>query len=271
VLPSTMVAADEISRFLSKGHVYFPDEVLLGEALGKVYNTHKPFVSEIESKSIDKTLIRDVIEKSKPGFLVPEQVQKLLDACNIPRIKEFVIDRVGDALKVAKTLSYPVVMKVVGPIHKSDVGGVSLNIEDDDILFSEFKRLMDIPGAKGVLIQPMLSGVELFIGAKMEQPFGHIILCGIGGIFIELINDIASGIVPISKDEALNMIRSLKSFKIFKGVRGQEPIDEFVFSEIILKLSALLQIAPEITELDFNPLLAKNEQIIVVDARIRIG
>ncbi len=270
VLPSGMVAADEVKAFVAKGHVYFPDEVLLGEALGKVYNAPMPFNEEKEYKLVDQKLVREIIDNAPSGYLHPDKVQILLDACAIPRVKEYVVDRVGDALKVAKQLSYPLVMKVVGPVHKSDVGGVYLNIDNDDLLFEKFKQMMDIPGAKGILLQPMISGTELFIGAKFEKPFGHIILCGIGGIFIELLNDVSTGLVPINKEEALIMIRSLKSYKIFEGVRGQDPIDEHIFADIVLKLSALLQIAPEISELDFNPLLGKRDQIIVVDARIKI-
>jgi len=270
VLPSGMVAAEEVKAFVAKGHVYFPDEVLLGEALGKVYNAPLPFNEETVNKLVEQKLVREIIDSAPSGYLHPDKVQVLLDACEIPRVKEYVVDRVGDALKVAKQLSYPLVMKVVGPVHKSDVGGVYLNINNDDLLFEKFKQMMDIPGAKGILLQPMISGTELFIGAKYEKPFGHIILCGIGGIFIELLNDVSTGLVPINKEEALIMIRSLKSYKIFEGVRGQEPIDEQIFADIVLKLSALLQIAPEISELDFNPLLGKRDQIIVVDARIKI-
>jgi len=270
VLPSIMVASDEIKAFVAKGHVYFPDEVLLGTALGKVYNAPEPMSPVVTSNKFDNNLIRKIIDNAKSGFLEPEQVQSLLDACSIPRVKEFVVDRVGDALKVAKQISYPLVMKVVGPVHKSDVGGVSLNIDNDDLLFNEFKKLMEITDAKAIIMQPMLSGTELFIGSKYEKPFGHLVFCGLGGIFIELLNDFSSGLVPISIEEAHSMIQSLKSYKIFKGIRGQEPIDESAFADIVVKLSALLQIAPEISELDFNPLLAKNDQIIVVDARVKI-
>jgi acetyltransferase len=116
----------------------------------------------------------------------------------------------------------------------------------------------------------MLSGTELFVGAKYEPKFGHIILCGLGGIFIEVFKDVASGLVPVSRQEALAMIKRLKAYKIIKGVRGQQGIDENVFADIITRLSALLMTAPEIIELDINPLLGKKDKIIAVDARINI-
>ena len=121
-----------------------------------------------------------------------------------------------------------------------------------------------------ILIQPMLSGTELFAGAKFEPPFGHMILCGMGGIFIEVFKDVAAGLAPLSKEESLAMIRGLKSYKIIQGVRGQKGISEDAFADILVRLSALLKEAPEIVELDFNPLLGNEQRILAVDARIRI-
>jgi len=200
----------------------------------------------------------------------PEDIQKLLDACGIPRVTEFTAYSIDEALKAAEAVSFPLAMKAIGPVHKSDIGGVSLNIGNHILLRSEFDRMMNIPGVNGVVLQPMLSGTELFIGSKYEEPFGHLILCGVGGIFVELLNDTAAGLVPVGRDEALHMIRSLKSYKIFKGIRGREPVDENVFADIILRLSELLQNAPEISVLDLNPLMAAGKQIIAADARIKI-
>jgi len=134
----------------------------------------------------------------------------------------------------------------------------------------EFERMIQIKDTTAILMQPMLSGVELFVGANYEDTFGHVILCGMGGIFIEVLKDVSAGLVPISKMEASDMIKSLKSYKIIQGVRGQEGVNEAVFTEIITRLSALLRIAPEIKELDLNPLLGKADKVVAVDARIRI-
>ncbi|MFN8254753.1 MAG: acetate--CoA ligase family protein [Bacteroidales bacterium] len=271
VLPSVMVAADEIKSFLAKGHVFFPDEVLLGEALGKVYNFNKQEDRDKEFKIIDTGRIKQILNRVTPGFQSPDIVQELLDACNIPRVEEFLAGKVGDAVKIVKKINYPVAIKVVGPIHKSDVGGVCLNIDSDDKLFEVFKELMEIPGATSVLIQPMLSGLELFIGAKAEKPFGHLVLCGLGGIFIEILNDFSASLVPVSEGNAHQMIKSLKAYKIIAGARGKEPVNEDLFAEIIVKISELLKIAPQISELDLNPLIAWQNKIVVVDARIKIG
>jgi acetyltransferase len=116
----------------------------------------------------------------------------------------------------------------------------------------------------------MLSGTELFIGAKYEPKFGHVIMCGLGGIFVEVLRDISSGLAPLTHDEARSMIRSLKGYSIIRGTRGQPGVDEGKFTEIIVRLSSLLRFATEIKEMDLNPLIGNPEAITVVDARVRI-
>ncbi|MCX6286198.1 MAG: acetate--CoA ligase family protein [Bacteroidetes bacterium] len=270
ILPSVMTAREEISDFLQKGKTFFPDEVTFGTALSRVYYTPGPAPSEPELPVVKTSEIRSIIDASADGYLPPASIQALMDACGIPRAGEAVVTTREDAAKAAARLGFPVVMKVVGPVHKSDVGGVVLNIKDQAAVMAEFDPMMQIKDTTAILIQPMLSGTELFAGAKFEPKFGHMILCGMGGIFIEVLKDVAAGLSPLSKDEALLMIRSLKSYKIIQGVRGQKGISEEAFAGILVRLSALLETAPEIVELDFNPLLGKEEMILAVDARIRI-
>ena len=170
----------------------------------------------------------------------------------------------------AEKIGYPVVAKVVGPVHKSDVGGVALNVRSSEQLGMEFDRMMKIQDASAVMIQKMISGRELFVGAKYEPRFGHVVLCGLGGIFVEALKDVASGLAPLSADEVRTMIRSLRGYKILQGIRGQKGINEEKFIEIIQRLSVLLRYAIEIKEMDINPLLADGDDIVAVDARIRI-
>ena len=120
-------------------------------------------------------------------------------------------------------------------------------------------------------MQQMHSGMELFVGAKNEDKFGHMILCGLGGIFIEVLKDVSYGLSPLSRNEAICMIKRLNSYDMIKGIRGQEGINIDLFADILQKLSALLDETPEIAELDLNPLLGTPETIIAVDARIRIA
>jgi len=269
VLPSTLTARAEVEDFLSKGHINFPDEVNFGSALARVHHTPKP-AADTQLPEVDHAAIRGIIEKEQDGYIAPASIQALLDACGIPRAGEAVVSNVDEAVGEAESLGFPVVMKVVGPVHKSDVGGVVLNVADAETVRSEFERMMQIPETTAVLLQPMLSGTELFTGAKKEEPFGHMVLCGLGGIFIEVLKDVNAGLSPLSHEEALWMIRNLKGYGILKGARGQEPVNEDAFADVVVRLSALLDAAPEIVELDLNPLLGRTDGVTAVDARIRI-
>ncbi|MGD0710739.1 MAG: acetate--CoA ligase family protein, partial [Bacteroidales bacterium] len=204
VLPSIINVKNEIADFISKGRINFPEEVALGNALAKIYYTPKPVPEKIELPKINKDKIRKVIDIASNGYLQPDAVQLLLDASGIPRAGEAVVKTKEAAVKVAVQLGFPVVMKVVGPVHKSDVGGVALNVKDAKTVGAEFNRMIKIKDTTAILIQPMLSGIELFAGAKKEDKFGHMILCGLGGIFIEVLKDVSSGLAPLTKDEAIS-------------------------------------------------------------------
>lgn len=270
ILPSIINVKDEIAHFLAKGRVNFPDEVAFGNALAKVYHTPKPVAENIALPKVDEKAIRNIIDNAPNGYLTPEAVQQLLDAAGITRAGEAVVTTREDAVKAAKQLGFPVVMKVVGPVHKSDVGGVVLNVKDEETVAREFDRMIQIKDTTAILLQPMLSGVELFVGAKREDKFGHMVLCGLGGIFIEVLKDVNAGLAPLSKEESLDMIHRLKGYKILQGVRGQEPVNEEHFAEMVTRVSALVKVAPEIFEMDLNPLLGRKERVVAVDARIRI-
>ena len=271
ILPSVNTAGAEVADFLAKGHVNFADEVTLGTALSRVLNAPRPANNEIELFGVDVPRIRRIIDSiQEDGYIPPYQVQALLRSAGIPVVEEFVSVKKDEVLAFARRTGFPVVAKVVGPVHKSDVGGVVLNIKTEQHLALEFDRMMQIPGATAVMVQPMLKGTELFIGAKYEERFGHVVLCGLGGIFVEVLKDVSSGLAPLSYEEAYSMIRSLRAYKIIKGTRGQKGVNEDKFAEIIVRLSTLLRFATEIKEMDINPLLATEKNVIAVDARIRI-
>ncbi len=269
ILTSVVNAEEAIEQFQQLGGVSFNDEVSFGEAFVKVANSILP-EEENNLPAVDKEIIRRVIDNSQNGYLLPADVQTLLDAAGINRAKEIVANSAENTLKAAREIGYPLVMKVVGPVHKTDVGGVALNISDDNTLINTFDRMMNIPDAVGVLLQPMLSGTEIFIGAKREGSFGHLVMCGLGGIFIEALRDVQSALAPITQKEAANMICNLKAYKIIKGIRGTGGVNEVVFNDMIRRVSALCIAAPEIAEMDINPLLGNAKTVIAVDARIRI-
>lgn len=249
----------------------FADEVTLGTALSRIVNAPKPAVPEIELFGVDVPRIRRIIDSiPEDGYIAPNYVQALLHAAGIPLVDEFVSDNKEEIVAFARRCGFPVVAKVVGPVHKSDVGGVVLNIKSEQHLALEFDRMMQIPDARAIMVQPMLKGTELFVGAKYEEKFGHVVLCGLGGIFVEVLKDVSSGLAPLSYEEAYSMIHSLRAYKIIQGTRGQKGVNEDKFAEIIVRLSTLLRFATEIKEMDINPLLATQKAVVAVDARIRI-
>ncbi|HBL76988.1 MAG: CoA ligase [Bacteroidetes bacterium GWF2_42_66] len=270
ILPSIINVKEDVAYFLSEGNVNFPDEVLLGRALTKVYKTPKPSGEDVYLEGVDIAEIRRIIDGAPNGYQLPEVVHRLFDATGIPRVKEVVVKKASKAVDVANELGFPLVMKVIGPVHKTDVGGVVLNVRDEESVKHEFKRLMKIPGTTAVLMAEMASGIELFLGAKYEDKFGHIILCGMGGILVEVMKDVTSGLAPLTFTEASSMIKNLKSYRIIEGYRGQPGVDQQKFTEIMMRLSSMLRFAVEIKEMDINPLLGTGDRILAVDARIRI-
>ena len=271
ILPSLHTAGPEVAEFLGKGHVNFSDEVTLATALSQVMNTPPPAPPEVQLYGIDIPRLNKIIFDIKDnGYVAPDIVREILSCAGIPIVPEMVSSSKDELTTFAQKVGYPVVAKVVGPVHKSDVGGVTLNIRTPEHLALEFDRMMKIQDATAVMVQKMLHGTELFIGAKYEERFGHVVLCGLGGIFVEVLKDVRSGLAPLSYAEAFSMIHSLKGYKIIKGTRGQAGLNEQKYAEIIVRLSTLLRFATEIKEMDINPLLADEDNVIAVDARILI-
>ncbi len=274
ILPSLHTAGPEVAEFLQKGHVNFSDEVTLATALSQVMNTPAPAPPEVQLYGIDISRLNKIIFGiEENGYVPPQTVRDILSCAGIPLVPELVATSKEDLSPLTSNLSpltFPVVAKVVGPVHKSDVGGVALNIRTPEHLALEFDRMMQIPGATGVMVQKMLRGTELFIGAKYEERFGHVVLCGLGGIFVEVLKDVRSGLAPLTYGEAFSMIHGLRGYKILQGTRGQQGINEKKYADIIVRLSTLLRFATEIKEIDINPLLADGDDVVAVDARILI-
>ena len=274
VLPSIINVKQEIEDFIAKGRINFPEECVLGNALVKVYNTPKPQPEHVKLPQIDVARIRKTIDKCGNGYMEIADYNELLDAAGISRKKSIEVSRKDDALAFAKEVGcskdVPLVMKVVGPLHKSDVGGVTLNVKDLDTVSKEFDRLMAIKDTYAVEMYPMLDGTDVYIGAIRDDKFGHQIFFGLGGIFIEVLKDVQSALAPITADEAKEMLTKLRGYKILQGVRGQEPVNIDLYADQIARISALVQAAPEIAEMDLNPLLGNPRYVTAVDARIRL-
>lgn len=270
VLPSVINAAKEIKDFLAKGRVNFPDEVSLGKALAHIHQSSKIMFDKAQLPEMDLVSIRSIINSSTNGFLNPETCFELMEAAGIELAGQMEITTKGQIFSIQEKLQFPIVMKVIGPVHKTEVGGVVLNIANEQQAAKVFDQLMSIPDAKAVLVQEMLSGEELYCGAIKQGDFGHVVLCGLGGIFLELLNDTSSALAPMSLQEVTNMVESLKAYPLFKGYRNRKALNKHKFIEVIHRIGALVHIAPEIAELDLNPLIANEKDMKVVDVRIRI-
>lgn len=274
VLPSIINVKEEIEDFIAKGRINFPEECVLGNAICKVYHTPKPQPEHVELPAIDVARIRKTIDRCKDGYMEISDYNELLDAAGISRKKSVEVSKKEDALAFAKEVGcskdVPLVMKVVGPLHKSDVGGVTLGVKDLDTVAKEFDRLIVIPETYAVEMYPMLDGIDVYIGAIRDPKFGHQIFFGLGGIFIEVLKDVQSALAPITAAEAKEMLTKLKGYKILQGVRGQEGVNLDLYADQVARVSALVQAAPEIAEMDLNPLLGNPRYVTAVDARIRL-
>jgi acetyltransferase len=267
VMPSVINVKEEIDTFISKGNLCFNDEVLFGDALAKVYNKPKLRFKKCANRLINISAIEKELQGYDNEYITTKSALKLMEFSHINCVSETVYTKKEDLVQIEE---YPIVMKVIGPIHKSDVGGVILNIKDLHQAENSFHKIMRIKEATAVLVQPMKKGLELFIGVKKEEGFGHLIMCGLGGTHVEIHKDISVKLTPLAIEDAYDMIKKLKIYPILEGVRGDRGIDIDLFAETILQVSKLVNQFPEIEELDINPLLANHKEIIAVDSRIKV-
>ena len=270
ILTSVLNAGDAIRKFRADGGICVVYECAFAEAFVRMCKMYEGVSDDFLHPDINFPLILDVINSSPDGYLPPQKVQALLDAAGINRAKEFVAQTLQDAVNAAAETGYPLVMKVVGPVHKSDVGGVVLGVNDEATLVREFERMMKIEDTVGIMIQPQLKGREVFIGAKKEGGFGTMVMCGLGGIFVEALGDVVGAKIPFSPAFAHEMIKKLRGYKIIQGIRGEEGVNEVIFAEMVSRVATLCHYAPEIVEMDINPLLGNSVNLTAVDARIRI-
>lgn len=213
--------------------------------------------------------------------LTQTECEDILIAYDIPFCKGAIATDPDLAVKIADDLGYPVVMKIVSPdiIHKSDTGGVKTNLFNAeevrdayaDIIASVKAHKAD-SSITGILVQQMISeGIELVIGTTFSPQFGHAVMFGLGGLFVEVMKDVVFKLAPLSRNEALSMIREIKGNKILEGIRGKSAIDMNAVSDIIQKLSVLVVENPEIIEVDLNPVIASERDAIAADVRMLIG
>lgn len=207
--------------------------------------------------------------------LLPEAVaKKALAEYGVPVVDEQVVKIYSSTVRAAQDLGYPLVLKLHAAhiAHKTEAGGVILNIVDEAGLKKAWERLnRDFPSDEMLLQRMVPKGIELIVGAKRDDTFGPVVAVGLGGIFVEIFKDTALGVCPLTDSQAQRMIRSLKSHPIISGYRGQPGVDESSLIEVLLRVSDFMLANPGVVELDINPLIARGDRLVAVDALVRVG
>lgn len=204
---------------------------------------------------------------------LPEHVSKeILEKHGIRTARCIFVTGEEEAVRAARSIGFPVVMKVSSSkiVHKSDVGGVVLDVKDEEEVRSAFKKLMAIDGAEGVNVQPMLKrGIEVIVGVTTDDQFGRVLMFGLGGVFVEALGDVSFRLIPVTRRDATEMIEEVKGCKVLKGYRGYKAdIDALV--DLLLKVSDVA-VEEGVVEMDLNPVFVYEDGYAVADARITIA
>jgi len=224
----------------------------------------------------DRDAARAVVERAGGtggGWLSPLGCEALLRASGIPAAGTLVARSAADACTLAREIGYPVVLKGSGPdiLHKTEAHVVRIGLNDEEAVAAAYRSLSGHPGVLQVLVQPMLHGVEMFVGASFDPKFGHAIICGSGGTLVELMHDTSCRLAPLTDVAAREMLNELRGSALLRGFRGAPPADEAGLLDILLRVSLLLETCPEIEELDLNPVLVSPDGAVAVDARVRVA
>ena len=243
---------------------------------GKITQRKAPSFKKFE---IDKSKAESVLSrhKGKDKFIPQDDVFKILQCYGIPTVTTTRIDKEDELEKAIQKLKYPLVLKVDAEsiIHKTEVGGVAVNIKDKASLQATFKKMARKfeKQKPGFILQEYLEGgKEVILGAKRNEGLQPTLMFGLGGIFVETLKDVQFRMAPLSEEDALEMIRSIKGYAILEGTRGEKAVDINRLIEILIRLSQLVSDFPEIDEMDLNPVFAfeKSKETVVVDARLKI-
>lgn len=267
VLSSVTSCRKQIADFVAGGRIYFPDEVELGRALGRVARWTIPPGEPSVPAGYDRAAIQSVLS-DQSGALAPAPVRRVLKAAGIRLPDQIEVLREQDLAAACRQAGYPLAMKVIGPLHKTDAGGVRLGIQDEAQALTAWKDLIRIRDARGVLIQPMIDGKEVIMGASRQGEFGHLVMFGLGGIYAEAVRDVKFALAPLDRVEALRMIRGIRSFGMLQGVRGETGMDVDILADWLRILGRLVADFPQIGEIDLNPVKGVGSDLYAVDARI---
>ncbi len=211
-------------------------------------------------------------------WLRPDEVNEILDLYGMPTPRSKVVSTPEEAAAAAAAIGGPVVLKLVSDtlVHKSDVGGVVLDLNGPDEVAHAARNMLSgleqlgLDPAAGFLVQEQSEGIEMFVGSTLDPSFGPLVACGAGGTLVELIHDVSVRITPLTDVDAREMLHELKTWPLFMGYRGQPPLNASALEDLLLRVGLLVEDMPQIAELDLNPVLVSPEGVVVVDARIRL-
>jgi len=226
-----------------------------------------------------RAAVREVIDRvaaSHDRWLTPDECGALLTAAALPVLGSVTVRTVDDAVAAARRVGFPAVLKAVGPniLHKSDVGGVRVNLASEQAVRDAFAALTTTLGDRldGVLVQPMVAGgVEMVVGGVNDPAFGPVVMCGTGGVLVELLEDTTFGMCPLSDSDARALVERVRGRVRLRGFRGAPAADEAAFSRLLVRVSQLLHACPEIREMDLNPVMALPAGAVIADVRVRVG
>jgi acyl-CoA synthetase (NDP forming) len=217
-------------------------------------------------------------KKEQRTSLTELESKQILKEAGIPTVETRLASTKDEAISHARELGLPAVLKIVSPdiLHKTDVGGVKLNLNNEGAVSEAYDELLSAvkkqePAAKlqGVSVQPMARpATEVIMGMSKDLQFGPVLMFGLGGILVEVLKDVSFRIVPLTKRDASEMTREIKGYPILEGYRGQEPANIALLEDMLLKVSELVDSRPEIKELDINPIFIYRDSALAIDARL---
>jgi acetyl coenzyme A synthetase (ADP forming)-like protein len=256
----------------------FPESAARALAHATAYAAQRsaPTGTTPDFTDIDATAARAIVEQARStggGWLSPLGCEALLQAVAIPTAGTHVVRSAAEACSIAHDIGHPVVLKGSGPniLHKTEARAVHASLTDDRLIGDAYRALARNPDVVQVLLQPMIRGVEMFVGASFDAKFGHAIVCGSGGTLLELLRDTSCRLAPLTDVGAREMLEDLRGIELLRGFRGAPRADEAALVDVVLRVSALVELCPEIVELDLNPVIVSVSGATAVDARVRIA
>ncbi len=230
-----------------------------------------PRVDQVRARAL---AVAALAKQPAGGWLDAAEAATLVSAFGIPAAPTVLAATADDAVAAADRIGYPVVVKAAGLVHKTEAGGVRLNLADAAAVRDAFGPA-DAAGGQpggGVVVQPMArSGTELLVGATRVEPYPPLLLLGLGGTATELLDDRSLHLAPLTDLAAAGMVRGLRAYPLLTGYRGAAPADVAAVEDLLLRVSALVEELPEVVELDLNPVVAGPDGVLVLDVKVRLA